>query len=81
MQEATSSGPWVIPEFLGVCRVLAWQADSLSHFLMAFFAQAPRAGNCMPVARTFRQHHAVAWMELRNGQKHEKKPPIRRLAA
>jgi hypothetical protein len=38
MQEATSSGPWVIPEFLGVCRVLVWQADSLFHFLMAFLA-------------------------------------------
>jgi len=38
MQEATSGGPWVIPEFLGVCRVLARQADSLFHFLMAFLA-------------------------------------------
>ena len=38
MQEATSGRPWVIPEFLGVCRVLARQADSLFYFLMAFLA-------------------------------------------
>jgi hypothetical protein len=43
MQEATRGGPWVIPEFLGVCRVLAREADGLSHFLVTFLAWAPRA--------------------------------------
>lgn len=81
MQEATSGGPWVIPEFLGVCRVLTWQADSLSHFLMAFLARIPRAEILHTCRAPPRQHHAMAWMEWRNGQKREKKPPIRRLAA
>ena len=79
MQEATRGGPWVIPEFLGVCRVLTRQADNLFRFLMAFLARVPKAGISRACHATFRQHRAYGLIGLRNGRS-EKKPPIRRLA-
>ena len=81
MQEATSSGPWVIPEFLGVCRVLAWQADSLSHFLMAFLAQVPRAGILHACSADLQATPCHGLDGIARRPEARKKPPTRRLAA
>ena len=59
MQEGALGGPWVIPEFLGVCRVLTRQADNLFRFLMAFLARVPKAGISRACHAIFRQHRAM----------------------